>query len=77
MIPYNTDVCPPGSAEECCLVAGEEEEVHLQEDEQQLEAGPHHARHLPARHEAAAAEAEGEEAAHLDTHVDDGADTEH
>ena len=58
-------------------MAGEEEEVHLQEDEEKLEAGPQHARQLPAGHQAAAAQAEGEQAAHLDAHVDDGPDTEH
>ena len=65
---------PP--SEDVHLVA-EEHEVHLHEDEDDLEAGPEDVENLPAGDEVVAVEADSEQSSHLDTDVDNPADTEH
>ena len=62
--------------EEAHLVA-EEHEVHLHEDEDDLETWSEDVENLPAGDEVVAVEADSEQPSHLDTDVDDAADAKH
>ena len=55
----------------------QEDEVHLHEDEDDLQARTEDVENLPTGDEIVAVESEGKESSHLNTNIDNSADTEH
>ena len=55
----------------------EENEMHLHEDEDDLQTGPEDVEHIPAGDELVAVETKSKQAAHLNTNVNDRPDSEH
>ena len=55
----------------------QEDEMHLHEDEDDLQTRPKDVEHIPAGDQLVAVKTKSKQAAHLNTNINDGADSKH